>query len=64
MEELHDSRTERFRDDGSVMEHDDWAHSDEALTVGEVFQHQGVPGSFVLWCSIADCLVEDNVFLA
>ena len=61
---IHHDGTERLRNDGSVMEHDDRAHCGETVAVGEILQDERVPGCFVIWYTTADSSMEDNVFLA
>ena len=61
MEELHDSLLESFRDHGSVIEHDDWAHCDERVSVRMEVLYGLVPGVLVIRGASTDGLMEEFV---
>ena len=61
VEELHDSLLKSFRDHGSVIEHDNWAHCDERVSVRMEVLDALVPGVLVIRGASADCLVKQFV---
>ena len=48
VEKLHDSFLESFWDHWSVIEHDDWAHCDERVSVRMEVLYGLVPGFLVI----------------
>ena len=54
VEVIHDGWSESSRNDGTVVKHDDWSHSDETVTVRIVVLDTDVPGVLVLWYSVLD----------
>ena len=62
MEEFHDSMLESSGDHWSVMEHDDWAHCDERVSVRMEVLYGLVPGVLVIRGTSTDGLMEEFVF--
>ena len=61
VEEFHDSLLEGSRDHWSVMEHDDWAHCDERVSVWMEVLDGLVPGVLVIRGTSGDGLVQEFV---
>ena len=61
VEEFHDSLLESFGDHWSVMEHDNWAHCDERVSVRMEVLDDLVPGVLVFRGTSRDGLMEKFV---